>query len=979
MKNLILAFKYAFKDLTQQKIRAGLGTVGVMISVGLLAIILFLSDSISISYVNFLATGAGNQDMVINVRHYNGEPENRSTYFHYEEIIDQIEDVSDDIDEFIPRMNVEGKVNRSGTSIEEEAVISGIDFSLEDDLNFGTFVKPDTNEEMDLDELELYHCAIFHSFNDDLDYEEDDSIKVFMTLEHGREEINKTVILTVDKIFDQEAKWPIWWPNNLIVVDIETLYNIFGYNEFKDRCSQLILTFKNPGDLYDTRDIEGSKRKVKEIAGEIQKELGVDGYNIYLPKLRLLEFAEFLMMGITVIFVFVSIVAMLIVGILINGILKTSVEERIREFGVFRTLGAQKKYNLLIVLLQGFLLCNFGAAIGIVWAFAFTQYIVVPFTNEYLISGAFGESFGFSFSLLSIIIPYSMGVGVGLLVSISPALKASRLQIIESIHPYRHEDALYNLKKKASINSKLVIVGLVLIANSGFIFYILPRLFLSLNITLLATTFIVLLLIFLIGLTLAGLGLMPIVLRGTIYFFRLSIFRTGKIIQVIKLFVFRYQRRNSSTIITFALSFSFITFTSIFIQTQQAQVATQTRLEYGSDILMQTTEWEEEEQYYQVESEAEREEREEALDPSRIMTTAFKEQLLEIKGIEKVSCVIATPFQLTQIYSEEDKDFEAEIGDYAGLSMQDITLIGIDEEYISTINTDVLTMTQGEMDDAFDTLLEKSHSDYTCIISEGIAIQLKVELGDRIRILIQRGDESEKYTFNIVGAASGIPGFPEEFSSTRQGSNDMGGVLISHETYLEIIDIPEPAWVDKIFIKLREDKLSEAEKIVEKIDDLYQNNYDYEIYNLEFEIESQAQGFQILDALFNLILTATVIICLFGLLSSSYSTIIERFKEIGIVRTLGLKGKEVNRMFIIEALIIMIASGSVGVIVGGLTGWLVTSNFALFTDTPYTFVFPFINILLIYLLSIGFIYIGMFLMLRRIRKQKIIDIYRENQ
>jgi len=65
MKNLRLAFKYAFKDLTQQKIRAGLGAIGVMISVGLLAIILFLADSISISYVNFLSNAAAGQDMVI--------------------------------------------------------------------------------------------------------------------------------------------------------------------------------------------------------------------------------------------------------------------------------------------------------------------------------------------------------------------------------------------------------------------------------------------------------------------------------------------------------------------------------------------------------------------------------------------------------------------------------------------------------------------------------------------------------------------------------------------------------------------------------------------------------------------------------------------------------------------------------------------------------------------------------------------------
>ena len=51
-----------------------------------------------------------------------------------------------------------------------------------------------------------------------------------------------------------------------------------------------------------------------------------------------------------------------------------------------------------------------------------------------------------------------------------------------------------------------------------------------------------------------------------------------------------------------------------------------------------------------------------------------------------------------------------------------------------------------------------------------------------------------------------------------------------------------------------------------------------------------------------------VLICIFGLLSSSYSTIIERKKEIGIIRTLGLKGREIDRLFILESLIIMISS-----------------------------------------------------------------------
>jgi putative ABC transport system permease protein len=121
----------------------------------------------------------------------------------------------------------------------------------------------------------------------------------------------------------------------------------------------------------------------------------------------------------------------------------------------------------------------------------------------------------------------------------------------------------------------------------------------------------------------------------------------------------------------------------------------------------------------------------------------------------------------------------------------------------------------------------------------------------------------------------------------------------------------------------------------------------------------------------------TVFICIFGLLSSSYSTIIERKKEVGIVRTLGLKGKEINRLFIIESLIIMISSGTIGIIVGWLSAWIVTSNLSTLTGDPNIIYVPWFNIILIYFLSIFMILIGMNLLLRKIRKKKIVEIYRE--
>ncbi|GAG57890.1 unnamed protein product, partial [marine sediment metagenome] len=175
-------------------------------------------------------------------------------------------------------------------------------------------------------------------------------------------------------------------------------------------------------------------------------------------------------------------------GVLINGILKTSVEERIREFGIFRTLGAHKNYNLAIVLVQGLMLCGFGSLFGIIGAYSLTRLLILPLVSRLLGGGlALGTiNLVFNAEIISFVIPASMGIIVGMLVSISPAIKVMRLQIIESIHPYRHEDTLYNLKKKASVNYKLIGIGAILAINGGFIYFVIPRLFVNLDLSLLA-------------------------------------------------------------------------------------------------------------------------------------------------------------------------------------------------------------------------------------------------------------------------------------------------------------------------------------------------------------------------------------------------------------------------------------------------------------------------------------------------------------
>jgi len=981
MSNIKTIFKYSFKDLGKQKVRTTVGIIGVMISVGLLAIVLFLSDSIAVTYVDYMAIDAGNADMKVNVRHYIGEPEDRSNYFKYNPLVDSIKSTFPQIGNFIPRMNLWGNTNISEskespnlTNEISSVFIVGINFTLENQKNFGAFVQVETTQLLDLPALPLNHCLIYYKFNDIIKYAVNDTIEIRMGLRHGNQSYYRRRNFTIDAVFDFNLKFPLYYSYQpLIVVDIGTLYSTFGSEMFQGRCSELILTFKNGNEFYDARDLSGSKDRVRKIAGDIRLLIGIDPYNIELPKLEILGFSETLSVGITIIFVFVSMIAMLISGVLINGLLQTSVEERIKEFGIFRTLGATKKYNLSIVFIQGLLLCNFGTLSGIIVASLATQFIIIPIAEGVAVESIPGlaGNFAFSISFWSILISYLIGLIVGLVVSLSPALKVMKLQLIESIHPYRHEDTLYHLQQKASINYKLVITGIILAVNGAFVLFVIPRVLISADFVLMSGILIALLIVFLIGTTLAGLGLMPLVLRFFIGVFRLF---SKKLAPVYKIFIFRYARRNATTTIIFAFTFSFVIFTATAVQFLSNQVEIGANLSYGSDLVIETIGWQEEEESNQggpfgLQTAAY------SINPTRILTTDFEEDLLSINGVEKVSSVIASPAHLTQIYSVEGKEFTAEIGDYAGLFTQEITLLGIDEEYSSTINTNFIEFTKGDLISSFEQLFASS-TGYTCIISEGLSVSLDLTINDLIRMVIQRGDESEIFTFQIVGVAATMPGFIQYFGRSA-GTANMGGVMISHNNYLDLMNIPPIPYVDKIFIKLQSSALRISRVIQEFIKDNYKAYYDFEIIDLKSTIGLQQSFFSILNTFFSITLDATIIISLFGLLSSSYSTILERKKEIGIIRTLGLKGKQINHLFTIEALIIMLSSGTVGVFVGWLTGLLLSTSVNLLSNLPNNPIFPLSNMIIIYSVSIIATLIGMKLLLRKVRKKKIVDIYRE--
>ena len=121
----------------------------------------------------------------------------------------------------------------------------------------------------------------------------------------------------------------------------------------------------------------------------------------------------------------------------------------------------------------------------------------------------------------------------------------------------------------------------------------------------------------------------------------------------------------------------------------------------------------------------------------------------------------------------------------------------------------------------------------------------------------------------------------------------------------------------------------------------------------------------------------TVVICIFGLVSSMYAIMLERKFEIGILRSMGLKARNVRNMFLLESMILMFSSGIIGTILGTFIAYLLQTNLALFTEMPIIFSIPIFTIIRVFLISITVGIIGTFLILRKLSNQTIMEIFRQ--
>ncbi|MFO8018688.1 MAG: ABC transporter permease [Promethearchaeia archaeon] len=960
--------------MKRDKAKTIFGVIGIAISIFLLSAIGMLNDTINYNYVQVLTTTTGDADILV-TRSIDVDV-TYDPFFDEAIIDDKLQDI-EGIDEFYPRIMMPVETSSEKTSANGTLQMYGMDFQKEANTSrMGDLLLVDENGEPTGEKYEDEpgngECVILYKVAELLNVSKGDTINI------GYQQHNDSV--EVVGICEQDLKF-MEFEKALILVNLDFAQDFL---EKDGKINMIYGTFNNPEDLYDASDLTATTRNLRRLGDKIQERLDINEYQVALPKLEELEGGEFLLMGTTIIFWFITILSMLITGILINSILSTSVEERIREFGILRVVGGQKKFPVKMVLFEGFLLGLIGSIGGIVAGISLTPSIAESIFT--LLEFEFSD-IQFIINPEMLLIGFGIGTVVSLLVALLPSLKAARMDLIKSITPFQTKEEGWEVKKEGSVNVKSFLVGISIATIGMIIFIVMPQIFVTGEMMLIAGLFIFLLAAILIGLVFASVGVVPLIQRIFLGIISPAI---KKYANIIKISLKRYRRRNTSTVVMFAISFSFIFFITSYTEMNSDNLAQNFSFQYGSDLVLVNQGGED----------------------SGITQDMMKD-LRQIGGVDQVSYSLHNTFDvqaalsvgfsvaeggsgfednsaeqqindLLQYYSTQGQEkYETEVADISNTDSVSAGFIGVGQDFADMVDQDMLIWKSPNsgFENSFNKMLNKNN---TCILAKSIADTIGVdEVGEELRLTLRdpqkENDPGNVTVLEVAGISGGIPGFWNFRSSEYSASG--GGVMVSLDNYMRLMDVenarqPEMV-IDKVFIDLLENTEENIKQTKEDIEARFKDK-SFIIDDAISKINYMDEMSQRQSLLMEIVLMFTVMICVFGLISNMYSIMLERKFEIGILRSMGMKSKNVRNMFLLESMIIMLSAGIMGTLIGSYTAYLMETNIALLTEMPVIYSVPVDTLLRVFIISVSVGIVGMYIILLKLSRQSIMDIFRQS-
>jgi len=912
---------YIWRNLGRRRARTIIGALGIFLTIALLTAIRTGLDSVSISYIDLVALQAGKADMLI--QSPNGEPFN-PTAFPPDPVLARLKD-DPHLRGLSPRLV--GIVQVSAGGAPHYAVLLGIDTERERQLDLSGLSPAPS--------LDDTSCALSKSLAEKLKVQGGASLNVNSPTTFNETALRLSTVLERQLILPQQLK-------DYVVINLGAARKLLGEPV---RVHSLAGAFRDPRTYYDARDLHASVLRLKDAGAAIAAELGTQ-YEVRLPKAAAITVFQNFTSPLRAVFGVFALLALTITGLLIYSLISVAVEERIREYAILRTLGARRRHIFHLVLSESLLLCSLGVVPGVFAGVVFARLVIT------LISLVMMKTNGVRIALEVAPGTLWLTLGAGVLLSIGsalvPAFHATRWRIVDALDPTRRGQIPATPVPDGRANTPLVLTGLVLSSLSVLVFFVLPNAFLSGNPSLIGTVILSLLLSILLGFTLMMVGVLPflqrLLLRAIGWAFEPAAELAGRNLD-------RHRRRHTTTALLFTLSVSLVIFIASLVALFSRTALALVEHTHGADLRIHGG------------------------NPTE--GPDIKADLGRVEGVTAVSEV-----RFLRSRTELGLAYDVVASDLVGMKNLWLVPFGVDTDLAKVLYLNRVVCEAGSTNAIAElparrvNLADRSGTNPvpSVILSLAAAQFLEVKAGDQIQLSFRLGSERSDARFQITAISSAMPGF-ENFRG-RVAHAVGSGLLMSLDNFKAMTrSAPSEAFQGIFLARTRGDAATQkaaARQIREEFDVRYR-------FGLQCTAEQQEEArvlYWATQVFFGLLLAVAVVIAVFALIASMASTVIERQREIGVLKALGMRRQQLFHLFLGEAIILTLSAGIAGGAIGFTLAWLFVVQAAVLMELAVVFTMPYLTFLATFAISIFAGTLAAYLPTRRLLRRTAAEILR---